>query len=76
MATGIRQRHGRGCNAKGRCECPYEASVYSKRDKKKIRKTFPTHGAAKAWRGDASVAVRKETRRAPTSTTLKQAWDA
>jgi integrase len=73
MATGIRQRHGRGCNAKGRCKCPYEAFVYSKRDGKKIRKTFPTPAAAKAWRDDASTAVRKKTMRAPTSTTLAQA---
>ncbi len=41
MATsGIRQRHGRGCAKTGRCQCPYEASVYSTRDGKKIRKTF------------------------------------
>ncbi len=43
MATGVRQRHGRECNGNGRCKCPYEAFVYSKRDRKKIRKTFPTH---------------------------------
>jgi integrase len=73
MAAGVRQRHGRGCNAKGRCKCPYEAFVYSKRDGKKIRKTFPTQAAAKAWRNDASTAVRKKTLRVPTSTTLRQA---
>ena len=37
MATGVRQRHGRECNRNGRCKCPYEAFVYSKRDRKKIR---------------------------------------
>jgi hypothetical protein len=46
MAAGIRQRHGRGCTAQGRCKCPYEAFVYSKRDGKKIRKTFPTQAVA------------------------------
>jgi integrase len=76
MATGIQQRHGRACNAKGRCKCPYEAFVYSKRDSKKIRKSFPTQAAAKAWRDDASTAVRKKTMRAPTSTTLEQAAEA
>jgi integrase len=76
MAAGIRQRHGRACNAKGRCKCPYEAFVYSKRDEKKIRKTFPTAAAAKAWRDDASAAVRKRTLRASTSTTLRQAAEA
>jgi len=73
MATGIRQRHGRGCKAQGRCKCPYEAFVYSKRDSKKIRKSFPSQAAAKAWRDDASTAVRKKTMRAPTSITLRQA---
>lgn len=76
MATGIRQRHGRGCSARGRCTCPYEAFVYSKRDSKKIRRTFPTASAAKAWRSDASTAVRKKTMRAPTATTLAQAAEA
>lgn len=58
MATGIRQRHGRGCNAKGHCKCPYEAFVYSKRDGKKIRKT--------SWTG-SSRAVRARRRCAPVS---------
>jgi hypothetical protein len=31
--------------------------VYSKRDGKKIRKSFPSKAAAKAWRTDASVQV-------------------
>ena len=61
MAAGIRQRHGRGCKRTSGCRCPYEASVYSKRDGKKIRKTFPTLATAKAWRNDASTAVRKKT---------------
>ena len=50
--TGIRQRHGRGCKQQGRCNCPYEASVYSKRDGKKIRKAFPTRAAAVAFEQD------------------------
>ncbi len=73
MATGVRQRYGRECNGNGRCKCPYEAFVYSKRDRKKIRKTFPTHAAAQAWRDDAKTAVRKRTLRASTSTTVDQA---
>jgi integrase len=76
MTAGIRQRHGRGCKAKARCKCPYEAFVYSKRDHKKIRKTFTSQAAAVAWRNDASTAVRKTLLRAPTATTLKQAADA
>jgi integrase len=74
--TGIRQRHGNGCRrpATG-CKCPWQAEVYSARDKKKIRKLFPTRAAAKGWRDDASGAVRRKIMRAPTSTTLKQAAD-
>ncbi|MGO9974408.1 MAG: tyrosine-type recombinase/integrase [Solirubrobacteraceae bacterium] len=73
MAAGIRQRHGRGCSQQGRCRCPYEASVYSKRDGRKIRKTFPTMAAAAAWRDDARGAVRRNTLRAPTATTIAEA---
>ena len=50
-AVGVRQRHGNGCKqpASG-CRCPWQAEVYSARDKKKIRKLFPTKAAAKGWR--------------------------
>ena len=75
MATGIRKRHGRGCSSTDeRCKCPWEAFVYSKRDGRKIRKTFPTFAAARGWRNDASSSVRKGALRAPTSVTLEQAW--
>src|SRR5947208_14329314 len=71
---GIRVRHGRSCDAStgGRCNCrpSYEAFVFSAREGKKLRKTFPTLAAARAWRADASSALRKGTMRAPTSTTL------
>jgi integrase len=76
MASGIRQRHGRGCTAQGRCKCPYVAEVYSRRDAKKIRKQFPTQAAAKAWRDDASGQVRRNQLRAPVPTTLQEAAEA
>lgn len=72
--TGIRQRHGRGCKQTGRCKCPYEASVYSKRDGKKIRKTFPDRSAAVAWRDDAKGAVRRNKLRAPVPITVAEAF--
>jgi integrase len=50
--------------------------VWSVRDKKVIRKTFPTLSAAKAWRQDASGALRKRTMQAPSQTTVRQAWEA
>jgi integrase len=75
MAVGVRQRHGRNCNG-GRCRCSWEAFVYSKRDRKKLRKTFPTQASAREWRADVSVAVRKQLIRAPTRTTVEQAAEA
>ena len=77
MAAGIRTRHGRSCRSGGggRCNCApsYEAWVYSKRDGKKIRKTFPDLASAKGWRSDAEGAVRRRTLRAPTKTTVAEA---
>ena len=72
MAAGIRQRHGTNCRG-GRCQCSWEAFVYSKRDGKKIRKTFPTQAAASAWRQESTVAVRRMLMRAPTALTVAQA---
>src|SRR5215208_3878422 len=61
--TGIRVRHGRACASTNgrRCNCTpsYEASVYSARDGRKLRQTFPTLAAARAWRHDAAGAVRR-----------------
>jgi hypothetical protein len=48
--------------------------VWSARDKKRIRKTFPTLAAAKEWRSDTVVALRRGTMRASTATSLREAW--
>jgi integrase len=50
--------------------------VYSKRDGKKIRKTFPTRAAAAVWRSDAQGAVRRNTLRAPVPITVAEAASA
>jgi integrase len=80
MATGIRTRHARNCASRsaGRCNCSpsYEAWVYSAREQRKIRKSFPNVAEAKGWRGDASSAVRKGTMKSPTTTTLEAAGEA
>ncbi len=77
MAAGIRTRHSRSCRSRDgrRCNCSpsYEAWVYSKRDGKKIRKTFPDLASAKGWRSDAEGAVRRRTLRASTKTTVAEA---
>ncbi len=74
MSAGLRQRHGRNCRG-GRCQCSWEAFVYSKRDGKKIRKTFSTQAEARVWRQESSVAVRKMLMRAPTAITVAEAAD-
>lgn len=73
MTAGVAQRHGRRCGG-GRCGCPWQASVYSKLDAKKIRKTFPTRAAALAWRNDAAAAVQRRAMRAPTPVTVGDAF--
>lgn len=81
-APGIRERHSRNCKSRdgGRCNCSpsIEAFVFSKRDNRKIRKTFTGKGAraeAKNWRTDALKAVKDKKLRAPTHKTLQQEWD-
>jgi integrase len=78
-STGIRTRHSRTCKNRdgGSCNCEptYEAWVYSKRDDKKIRKSFPTQAAARGWRTDAAKDVKDKKLRAPTSRTLRQEAD-
>jgi hypothetical protein len=74
MTTGIRKLHSKGCpgRAGGRCSCGagWEASVFSKRDNKKIRKTFANKAEAKTWRDDANTMLAKGGLRAPKPTTV------
>jgi integrase/DNA-binding XRE family transcriptional regulator len=70
----VRQRHGRRCRG-GRCECSWEAFVYSRLDGKKIRKTFMTQASAREWRSETTVAVRRMLVRAPTSVTVARAGE-
>lgn len=78
MATGITKRHGRGCGGRngGRCNCEptYEAWVFSKRENRKIRKSFAREAEAKTWRADALALQARGGLRAPKRTTLDQAW--
>ncbi|MDX6582994.1 MAG: hypothetical protein QOI10_2178 [Solirubrobacterales bacterium] len=79
MATGIVKRHSRRCRSLdgGACNCTptYRAWVYSKRDEKKIRKTFAREAEAKSWRADAQAALDRGVLRAPKPTTVQQSWD-
>jgi integrase len=76
---GVLYLHSRACKDHDRCDrtCnpsdePWQAWVYSKRDKKKIRQRFATHAAAKGWRTDALKAVKDRRLRAPSPRTLRQ----
>ena len=75
--AGITKRHARSCNSQsgGECSCRprWQAWVWSARDGRKIRRTFPTQGEAKSWRADALVELGKGKLRAPTRITLRQA---
>ena len=60
---GIEVRHARGCGAVNgsRCSCAptYRATVFDKRTGRRMRRTFPNVSAAKRWREDAIVALRR-----------------
>ena len=79
MPPGIVERHARTCPSRigGECRRPcqpsYEAWAWDRREAKKIRKTFPTLAAAKAWRSDAVGDVRRGTLKAAPSITLREA---
>lgn len=77
MAEGIEVRHIAACRslAGGRCTCrpTYRASVWSNREQKRIRKSFATEAAAKAWRQDAAGAVRRGEMRAVAAPLLDDA---
>src|SRR4051812_17605265 len=79
LPEGISVRHARSCPARSgeRCRCSpsYQAQVWSPRDRKRLSRTFPTLAAAKAWRQDAAVALRRGTLRAGATATLNQAAD-
>ncbi len=77
--TGIEVRHKKACASRDdrRCNCEptYQASVWSARESKRIRKTFPTLAEARAWRSETQTGVRRGTLRAPANTTVEEAAD-
>jgi integrase len=79
MAEGIDTRHSRSCASRAGTSCTctpsYQAHVWSKRDGKRIRKTFPTLAAARTWRTDAKKALQDGKMRAPTPMTLREAGE-
>ncbi len=61
----------------GRCRCDasYQASVYSARESKPIRKHFDTQREAELWRGELRGAVDRGEAKAPTRQTVAQATE-
>lgn len=54
----------------------YRAAVWSNRDRKRIRRTFPTMAAAKGWRRDALGELEKGRLRPPDPTRVREAASA
>jgi integrase len=77
QSQGVRARHARTCRGSNgqRCSCSprYEAFVYIAREQRKLRKSFETQAAAKAWRADMLSAANRRQLRTPTTITLRQA---
>jgi len=48
--------------------------VYSAREHKRIYRTFPTEAAARTWRQDALIAVRRGAMKAARVPTVREAW--
>jgi len=75
---GIEVRHRRDCpKARGgrRCSCEpsYRAEVYDRATRRKLRRTFPTLAAARAWRADAAREVKARRRSGDRAPTFRQA---
>jgi integrase len=79
VSTGVRKIHQRTCashrGARCRCGGGWEAWVWDAAADKKIRKTFPSEPAAKAWRVDTTKDVRLRVVSAAPSSTLREAGD-
>jgi integrase len=77
---GIEVRHRTTCASRsgGKCNCRpgYQASVWSASEGKRLRTTFPTLAAARAWRAEAQTAIRRGTMRAPVAITIREAGEA
>ena len=77
IELGIAERHSRRCAVRsdGTCNCnpSYQGQVWSARDGKPFRKTFPTIAAARRWRQSAAVDLARRKITAPTDETLEVA---
>lgn len=79
MPAGIDVRHKKACTSPrddGKCcGASWQAYAYDRRAGKLIRKTFPNKTAAKQWRQDALVALRRGEFTTEKSRTVAAAMD-
>src|SRR5215213_5676078 len=77
VERGIVARHRRGCAVRcGRaCSCrpSYQATAWSVRERKPVRKSFRSLREARAWRARAQVELGRGGLDAPCRTTLREA---
>lgn len=77
LAKGVRERHSRWCPSHDdeACLCSprWEAWVYSRNDRGKIRRTFPERWEAKAWRHEQLELASNDRLRAPSRLSLAEA---
>ena len=76
-SAGVYLRHARACDSRqGKsCSCrpTYQAQAWSARERRPLRRTFPSLAAARAWRAEAQVELRRGRLGAPSETRLKEA---
>lgn len=76
VETGITLRHGRTCRVGEEVPCTcrpgFQAMAWSRRDRKVLRRTFPTLAKARTWRAEAQVDLRRGTANAPTARLLRE----
>ena len=83
LPEGISLRHTRACSVHvgGDCDCwpTYQAQVFSARHRRRLSRSFPTPSAARNWRRDALVDLRRGTLTPGRAITLRQAaaeWES
>ena len=79
-SAGIEVRHARSCHSdeaeQGTCTPSFRAVAWSHRDQRLVRKAFTTEAAARLWREDARVDLRRGMMVAPRPTKLQEIGDA
>jgi integrase len=75
--VGIVVKHRVGCASahEARCNCRriYQASVWSARERRRIRRHFDSLSAARAWRAESYGKLRRRELRAPSAMTFREA---